>query len=268
MEQEEARCGATTTQEEVEPADDFSDVEDLEREGISLPPTREELQKLLKVYEEKYKDELYTFHLNYNAKKREDGRATNINYSEIQRVLSKEFNFYKLKSTPGQPFSNTRGEYLARITGEEKLTRVNRLRHQIRERLKSDPKMNVEAVHIKASPAVNYGDAEEMTETSCSTVRTTPVHQRRARSLPRGQTLMDSYLHGNESTLPPPSADQGYGTQGTFPPSPPTSETNNDWTGLPSATNDCDYLAETYAHIMNTAVLYYGLVLVNSSLLQ
>ena len=225
MEQgEEAGCGATTTQEEVEAADEFSDVEDLEKEGISLPPTREELFKLLKVNEEKYKDELYTFHINYNSKRREDGRATNINYSEIQRVLSKEFNFYKLRSTPGQPFSNNRGEYLARITGEEKLTRVNRLRYQIRERLRSDPKMNVEAVRFKISPAVNYGDAEEM-EASCSTNHTTPVRQRRARSLPRGQTVMDSYLHGNESTPPAPSADQGYGTQGSF---PPTSETNND----------------------------------------
>ena len=53
--------------EAIEPADDFNDA-DLKRHGISLPPTREDVHQLQKVYDA---DELYFFQINFNPKKDE-----------------------------------------------------------------------------------------------------------------------------------------------------------------------------------------------------
>ena len=60
------------TAEEIVPADDFSDVESLSEEDISLQPpkrpTREDVRKLLTVYNDRYTDQLVLFHGNYNSK--------------------------------------------------------------------------------------------------------------------------------------------------------------------------------------------------------
>ena len=202
-------CGATTTEEKIESADTFSDVEDLKEEGISLPPTREDVHKLLTVSGGKYEGELYLFQANYNSRRTRDGKVCKIDYDEIKRILRKEFNLYKLKSTPGQPFSNSRGVYLAQISGDEKCARVDKLCQQIKQQLTSNKKLNVKWAHIIGSPAVDYGGAAETMEASysSSTAATTPARQgrRKKRSLLQGQTLMDSYLQpqGEEETTPP-----------------------------------------------------------------
>ena len=88
-------------------------MEYLREKGISLPPTREDVRKLLTVDDGKYTDELVLIQGNHNS--RQENRE--INYDEIKRVLTKEFNLHRLTSNPGEPYTNSRGDYLARICG-------------------------------------------------------------------------------------------------------------------------------------------------------
>ena len=72
------------SREAIEPADDFNKA-DLKRHGISLPPTREDVHQLQKVYDA---DELYFFQINFNPKKDEKkGKKRNAaNYKTIKRI--------------------------------------------------------------------------------------------------------------------------------------------------------------------------------------
>lgn len=174
-------------------ADNF---EDLSGKDISLPPTREDIRKLLEVDEEKYVDELFLIQANYNSIQNEGGRE-DINYDEIKRILTKEFHLHRLQSNQGEPYTNSRGDYLAHIRGDrdEQQKRVRKLCRQIKQRLQSDPKVNIAKAHVIASLVIYYGDAED----------TPPAAIAQARRLPPGQQTMDQYLNI--------SHDQGYATQ-------------------------------------------------------
>ena len=124
-------------EEPIEPADGFSDVEDLKQHGICLPPTREDVHQLQKVYDGKYADELYFVEANYNAMKDEKKRKkkkTAVKYKKVENYLLEKFRLYKLKSTKGRPFSTSRGHYLGRIRGdkEAQTKRADKIRKQIK----------------------------------------------------------------------------------------------------------------------------------------
>ena len=186
------------TFEEIEPADDFSDMEALREEGISLPPTREDIRKLLTVDDGKYTDELVLIQGNYNS--RQENRE--INYEEIKRVLTKEFNLHRLTSNPGEPYTNSRGDYLARIRGnrDEQRKRIRKICKQIKQRLLSNEKVNISKAHIVASLVLYYGDEED-----------TPRAAAAGRKLlPAGQSPITDYLNPRDDSHF--VTDPGYGT--------------------------------------------------------
>ena len=158
--------GATAEEETIELADDFSDLEELRVEGISLPPTREDIRKLLIVGDGKYTDELVLIQGNYNS--RQENRE--INYDEIKRILTKEFNLYRLRSNPGEPYTNSRGDYLARIRGDRDVQRkrIRKICKQIKHRLLSSEKVNISKAHIVASLVLYYGDEEDTPQAATS----------------------------------------------------------------------------------------------------
>ena len=190
------------TFEEIEPAENFSDMEALREEGISLPPTREDIRKLLTVDDGKYIDELVLIQGNYNS--RQENRE--INYEEIKRVLTKEFNLHRLTSNRGEPYTNSRGDYLARIRGnrDEQRKRIRKICKQIKQRLLSNEKVNISKAHIVASLVLYYGDEED-----------TPRAAAAGRILvPAGQPPITTFLRRScdDSQMATPS-DPGYSTQ-------------------------------------------------------
>ena len=211
-----AQRSAQPDNEIIEPADNF---EDLSGKDISLPPTREDIRKLLEVDEEKYVDELFLIQGNYNSIQNEGGRE-DINYEEIKRILTKEFHLYRLQSNQGEPYTNSRGDYLARIRGDrdEQRKRVRKLCRQIKQRLLSDPKVNIAKAHVIASLVIYYGDAED----------TPPVAIAQARRLPPGQQTIDQYLSPNishdQGYATQRDTTEGYGTQRMLPTPSPTPE--------------------------------------------
>ena len=190
-----------TQTDKTEPADYFSDEDDLKEKGISLPPTREDVQKLLEVYDGKYAEELCFIRANYDAKKDQRQKSLKIKYKETETIMFKEFHLYKLKSTKGQPFTNSRGHYLGHIPGdkETQTRRADKIRKQIKRRLESDPLLNIAAAHVVVAPAINYGneDDEAAAGSSGTAVSQTP------------NTRIQQKLTDLWST---PASDQGYGS--------------------------------------------------------
>ena len=114
--------------------DEFSDVEELENKGIKLPPTREDVGRLLAINNGKYKEELYLVHISYNAAQDENGTRLKIKYGEIEKILMRRFRLRKLQSEKGKPYTTSPGEYLARICGarEEQEERCEKLHKNVK----------------------------------------------------------------------------------------------------------------------------------------
>ena len=149
--------------EAIEPADDFNEA-DLKRHGISLPPTREDVHQLQKVYDA---DELYFFQINFNPKKdkkdEEKGKKKNAaNYKMIKEYLREKFRLHKLKPTEGQKYTGTQSCYLGRICGdkETRTRRAKKIRIQIKNTLESAPEFNVAQAHIVMSQTFDYGQED------------------------------------------------------------------------------------------------------------
>ena len=199
--------------EEIEQADGFSDVEYLREKGISLPPTREDVRKLLILDDGKYTDELVLIQGNYNS--RQENRE--INYDEIKRVLTKEFNLHRLTSNRGEPYTNSRGDYLARIRGnrDEQRKRIRKICKQIKQRLLSNEKVNISKAHIVATLVLYYGDEEDMPQAAAAG----------RILLPAGQPPITNFLRRpcDDSQMVTPS-DPGYGTQSMLYTPEPTPE--------------------------------------------
>ena len=200
--QEDTACESQAVN--IEPADSFSDEEDLKESGISLPPTREDVQKLLEVYDSKYSEELYLIKANYNAKKDQRQRSTKIKYKDTEAILFKKFHLYKLKSTKGRPYTNSRGHYLGRFTGDKEAHtgRADKIRRQIKTRLVSEPTLNIAEAHVVVTPAINYGKDDDYEAAGRSSAVSQTPNRRRRR-----QKKLTYYFSS-------PASDQGYGTQG------------------------------------------------------
>ena len=168
------------SREAIEPADDFNKA-DLKRHGISLPPTREDVHQLQKVYDA---DELYFFQINFNPKKDEKkGKKRNAaNYKTIKEYLRDKFRLHKLKSTKGKRFTCTQSCYLGRICGdkETQTRRAKRIRTLIKSRLESAPEFNVAQTHIVMSQTFDYGEDEQETAAPAPNSRQPVVELRRS----------------------------------------------------------------------------------------
>lgn len=158
---------AVDLEEDLEAGQEF-DFEVLRRRRILMPPTREDICRLLEMNE--YNDEMFLITANYNSKKKKPGsgggreRRMNINHRRIENILTDEFKLHKLQSNPRQPYTNSRGVYLARICGDrnEQRRRVRKLCSQIRQRLLTDLSLNIDKAHVIGSLVFYYGDAENV----------------------------------------------------------------------------------------------------------
>ena len=131
------------------------DMDYMKKKGI----TREVVKNLLKVDNDKYTDQLFLIHANYNRKDRSQRIKRNI----ILRIL-KEFKLYRLASDKGPEnrWTNSRGSHLCYITGNRELQKekVRELCKQIKQQLlQSDA--NLSMAHVVASLVIYYGENEE-----------------------------------------------------------------------------------------------------------
>ena len=188
---------------EINQTDEFSDEEELQSKGIKLPPTREDVGRLMTINNGKYKEELYLVHNSYNAARDENGTRLKIKYSEIEKILMSRFRLRKLRSEKGKPYTTSPGEYLARICGtrEEQEERCDKLHKNVKSVLLSQSDLNIREVHVKISRAEAY-TADVQTE---SPIVTNKRSQR--------QTKINDYMSPQTGAASNTSADQGYGTQ-------------------------------------------------------
>ena len=205
--------------QEINRTDEFSDEEELESKGIKLPPTREDIGRLMTINNGKYKEELYLIHVSHNATQDENGTRLKIKYGKIEKILMRRFRLRKLRSEKGKPYTTSPGEYLARICGtrEEQEERCDKLHKNVKSVLLSQSDLNIYEVHVKISHAFAY---TEDVQTESPTSSTSSIAKRSQR-----QTKINDYMSPQTGAASNTSADQGYSTQTSGVPTHPSTPT-------------------------------------------